>query len=151
MRTVIASLIVLAAAGCSERRVEHLPPGEAQALLINRNWLDKLPETEKDKLHVFRFVPSMGGGVFQDRTLYQGEFELFKFAATGDAIEFDLPHTGEKKTVRYVIDPLGDGERRGPLDLRLILDGSPRGPSVYFGMRRESADLDADLRMLLDR
>src|SRR5258706_16485284 len=110
MRTVIASWLVLAAAGCGERRAEHLPPDEARALLINRNWLDKLPESERERLHVFRFVPSMGGGVFQDRTLYQGQFELFRFAVSGDAIEFDLPHTGEKKTVRYVIDPLGDGE-----------------------------------------
>ena len=112
---------------------------------------DRRPETERDRLHVYRFVPSMGGGVFQDRTLYQGQFELFRFAASGDTIEFDLPHTGEKKTVRYVIDPLGDGERRGPLDLALRLDGSPRGPSLYFGTRREAADLDAGLRLLLDR
>src|SRR5579871_4702985 len=113
--------IALALLGCAPRD-QHLPPDEARALLINRNWLDRLPESARDRLHVFRFVPSMGGGVFQDRTLYKGEFELFTFEA--------------------------GGERRGPLDLRLILDGSPRGPSVYYGMRRESADLDASLRSL---
>jgi len=139
--------IALALLGCAPRD-QHLPPDEARALLINRNWLDRLPESARDRLHVFRFVPSMGGGVFQDRTLYKGEFELFTFEAGGDRIRFDLPHTGERRDVRYRIDALGDGERRGPLDLRLILDGSPRGPSVYYGMRRESADLDASLRSL---
>ena len=82
MRTLLA-ITVLAAAACG--RTHHADNGNGK-LLIDRNWIDRMPQTERDKLHVYRFVPSMGGGVFQDRTLYKGTFELFHFEASGDEL-----------------------------------------------------------------
>jgi hypothetical protein len=151
MRKLALLLLFAVVAGChSAAPSRNVAPDEAEKLLINRNWLDHMPKSETERLHVFRFVPNMGGGVFQDRTLYAGQFELFTFERTGEQIRFDLPHTGEKKTVGYTIEALDDGQ--DGLDLKLTLDGSPRGPSVYYGMRRESAaDLDASLRTLINR
>ena len=127
-----------------------LPPEEARQLLCNRNWIDRLPQNEKEHLNVFRFVPHMGGGVFQDRTLFAGTFELFAFEHSGTQIRFDLLHKKEKKTVPYRIEALD--KAKGPLDLRLVLDESPRGPSVYYGIRREGGttlqELDAALAAL---
>ena len=94
-----------------------------------------MPETERDKLHVYRFVPNMGGGVFQDRTLYKGTFELFKFATHGDEINFDLPETHEKVTSRFRIEAV-DGP--APFDLKLTIEADPRGPQVYYGIRAET-------------
>ena len=79
MRYSILALLVCAACSSSEPPSRALPSKEAQSLLIDRNWIDRMPETEKDKLFVYRFVPSMGGGVFQDRTIFKGTFELFMF------------------------------------------------------------------------
>src|SRR5579871_389005 len=109
--------IALALLGCAPRD-QHLPPDEARALLINRNWLDRLPESARDRLHVFRFVPSMGGGVFQDRTLYKGEFELFRFSTTRDEIHFDLPETHQDIVSKFRIDAV-DGP--APFDLKLTI------------------------------
>jgi len=127
--------LIVALAGCSSsRRSSALAPGEAARLLVDRNWIDRLPERAGDKLHVYRFIPSMGSsGVYQDRTLYAGQFELFGFAATGDEIRFDLLHTGDRATTRYTVESVDEK----PFDLRLVLERDPRGPATYFGWRDE--------------
>jgi hypothetical protein len=144
MRTLAAALALsslsLAFTAACDRAPKStaLPGDEARSLLLDRNWIDRLPEKKSDKLHVFRFVPSMGGGVYQDRTIFFGTFELFQFEHTADEIRFALLHTGDRKTVKYRIEAI---DKPGPdgFDLKLILDGSPRGPSVYYGWRKEGA------------
>jgi len=131
-RLLVISL--LAACGSSPKS-DAVSGDEARKLLIDRNWLDRMPETERDRLHVYRFVPNMGGGVYQDRTLYKGTFELFKFSATGDEIKFDLPETKEKVTSAYAIEAVSGPK---PFDLRLTIFDSPRGPKVYYGWRNET-------------
>ena len=134
MRTL---LLVAALAACSSphKKSDIVEDGEARRLLLDRNWLDRMPETDRDKLHVYRFVPSMGGGVFQDRTLFKGTFELFMFETTNDEIRFVLPETHEKVTSRYRIEAV-DGP--APFDLKLTIDADPRGPQTYYGIRAET-------------
>ena len=94
-----------------------------------------MPETDRDRLHVYRFVPSMGGGVFQDRTLFKGTFELFMFETTADEIRFVLPETHQKVVSHYRIEKV-DGP--APFDLKLTVDADPRGPHTYYGIRAET-------------
>jgi hypothetical protein len=136
-----------AAAGCAREKTLPLPPEQAKQLLIDRNWIDRLPERVDDKLHVYRFVPKMGGGVFQDRTLFFGTFELFLFSQDGQTIRFDLVHTGEKRSSKFFIEELATPGPEG-VDLKLTVTDSPRGPSVYYGWRNEGPDLDAHLAAL---
>jgi hypothetical protein len=137
MRTMLVLAVALSA--CSHKAdvdAEH-----AKKLLVDRNWIDRMPETKDDRLHVYRFVPSMGGGVFQDRTLYKGTFELFKFEAGQGQIRFDLPETGDKVTSAFSIEPV-DGPK--PFDLKLTISDDPRGPHVYYGIKAEK-DVDGSL------
>ena len=135
-----ASLLGLSA--CSDDKAKALAPDEAKKLLIDRNWLDRWPVDAKEKLHVLRFVPKMGGGVYQDRTLFAGSFELFTFEHDGKQIRFVFPHTKGKATVAYRIDAVSD---RAPFDLRLTLADAVRGPKVYYGFRQEPAALSKRL------
>ena len=133
MRTIA---LVLAVAACSPSSSHKTIQGdEAKKLLLDRNWIDRMPQTERDRLHVYRFVPSMGGGVFQDRTIFKGTFELFMFETTNDEIRFVLPETHEKVTSRYRIEEV-DGP--APFDLKLTIDADPRGPQTYYGVRAET-------------
>jgi hypothetical protein len=134
---VISAVIACAAlTACSSKPSQQLSASDARDVLIDRNWMDRMPETTTDRLHVYRFVPTMGGGVFQDRTLYKGTFELFTFKVErGDHIAFDLPETGEKVTSQFKIEKV-DGP--APFDLKLTIFSDPRGPAVYFGMRAET-------------
>ena len=134
MRTALALALTLAACS-SSTAPKSLPADEARQLLIDRNWIDKMPETERDRLHVYRFVPKMGGGVYQDRTLYKGTFELFKFKATGDEIRFDMKETNTRVSSAYKIDEVTGPE---PFDLRLTIFESPRGPKTYYGVKAET-------------
>ena len=145
MRTALL-LVVASLAACSSPSSTKMSPAESRSLLIDRNWLDRMPETERDKLHVYRFVPSMGGGVFQDRTLYKGVFELFSFKVNGDQIDFNLHETHDKVSSKFIIERV-DGPK--PFDLKLTIPDDPRGPKVYFGMKsetdRDGAKLEARL------
>jgi hypothetical protein len=136
------ALAACALAACSSKpsASARVADDEARRLLIDRNWLDRMPESKHDQLHVYRFVPKMGGGVFQDRTLYKGTFELFTFQVRGDRIEFSLPETGDKVTSRFRIETV-DGPQ--PFDLKLSIADDPRGPHVYYGMRDETSELRA--------
>jgi hypothetical protein len=139
MRIVL--LIALLGSACSSNPTDIVDDGEARKLLLDRNWLDRMPETERDRLHVYRFVPSMGGGVFQDRTLYKGTFELFMFETSGDEIRFNLPETHTKVVSKFHIETVTGPK---PFDLKLTIHADPRGPQVYYGMRSET-DRDGHL------
>ena len=132
--SAVSALGVLAA--CSSKSSPQLSTSDARDVLIDRNWIDRMPQTTTDRLHVYRFVPSMGGGVFQDRTLYKGVFELFTFKVErGDHIVFDLPETHEKVTSQFTIEKVSGP---APFDLKLTIASDPRGPHIYFGMRSET-------------
>jgi hypothetical protein len=125
---------------------------EARALLLDRNWMDAWPTSKDERIHVLRFTPGMGGGVYQERTMFVGHFELFLYELPGgddaDVIRFSFPETEERADVHFRIDEV-DGP--APFDLRLTLVSSPRGPSEYFGRRAETGATDADLDATLRR
>ncbi|NVB82073.1 MAG: hypothetical protein HOV81_27070 [Kofleriaceae bacterium] len=134
MRTAILLTVVLAACS-SPKSKSDVGTDEAAKLLLDRNWIDRMPQTERDKLHVYRFVPSMGGGVFQDRTIFKGTFELFMFKVEGDHIRFVLPETKQDVRSQFKIENVSGPE---PFDLKLTVFSDPRGPHEYYGMRSET-------------
>ncbi len=135
----VAALVGLAlvATACSSEDEGPVPAQEARELLENRNWLDAWPGSKDDRLRVYRFTPDMGGGVFQDRTLYRGQFELFNYDLSDEHVEFRFPDADEKLRTRYRIERV-DGPK--PFDLRLVLERSPRGPSIYYGLEAERGE-----------
>ena len=128
-------MFVLSLATAAARSSNRVSTDEARSLLIERNWLDRMPDSDRDRLHVYRFVPSMGGGVFQDRTLYKGTFELFSFSVKDSAITFKLHETKTEVTSPFTIEKV-DGP--APFDLKLTITDDPRGPTIYYGMRSET-------------
>jgi hypothetical protein len=136
MRTSLIVLLAAALAACSSASSTRLSAEDARSLLIDRNWIDRMPETARQRLHVYRFVPTMGGGVFQDRTLYKGTFELFTYQVEdADHIAFDLPETHQKVRSQFTIDRVAGP---APFDLKLTLWSDPRGPHEYYGIRAET-------------
>jgi hypothetical protein len=113
-----------------------LPPDKAAEVLINRNWLDRWPTSEKERLHVYRFTPSMGGGVYQDRTLFAGKFELFTYQVAGEHITIQWPNSKEEDRMVFRVDQV---EGPKPFDLRLELTSPSRGPRTYYGRSAETS------------
>jgi len=145
MRIAIAA--VLLAACSSHSHSPTISRDEAKQLLIDRNWIDRMPQNERDHLFVYRFVPTMGGGVFQDRTLFKGTFELFTFGVDGDHIDFNMPETHERVRSQFQIEKVAGPK---PFDLKLTIWSDPRGPHEYYGIRAErdvdGAKLAGDLQ-----
>lgn len=120
-------------AGCGRTpTAEVVSDGEARRLLVDRSWIDHNPRDKADRIYVYRFTPSMGGGVFQDRTLFVGSFELFFFTVEGSTLRFLFPQNGDKREATFRIEKL-PRTGRDDFDLRLTLTNSPRGPAVYYG------------------
>lgn len=142
--TVRIALALLVVAGCASESSRAVSGREAQRLLVDRNWIDVWPTRKDERLHVYRFTPGMGGGVYQDRTVFRGEFELFLYDVREDVLTFDLPHTEEKVQTRFHIERVDGPE---PFDLRLTLDRSPRGPRVYYGRTAETGALTLEAEL----
>lgn len=145
MRTALL-LAALAACSSPSKKSNDIPDAEARKLLLDRNWIEHMPETERDRFHVYRFVPSMGGGVFQDRTIFKGTFELFQFETAADEIRFNLLETHQKVVSKFRIEEVDGPE---PFDLKLTIAADPRGPQVYYGMRSETDRDGTKLEALL--
>ncbi len=133
--SVLALAVATSACGRDSGKAASVPPDEAADLLINRNWLDRWPASEKERLHVYRFTPSMGGGVYQDRTLFAGKFELFTYQLDGDHLTIQWPHSKQEDRMVYRIDRVLGPE---PFDLRLELSTPSRGPRTYYGRTAET-------------
>lgn len=137
MKALLFAAVVSLAACSSHAKSDavRVSDRDAAQLLIDRNWLDVMPTSKHDRLHVYRFVPQMGGGVFQDRTLFKGTFELFKFRVAGDHIQFDLPETEQLVDSPFQIETVSGP---APFDLKLTIKDDPRGAHEYFGIRAEN-------------
>ncbi|MCA9667353.1 MAG: hypothetical protein KC503_17255 [Myxococcales bacterium] len=133
-----ALLAALGACSSKDNGAQLVSRDDAAKLLINRNWLDLWPKKKDQRLHVYRFTPAMGGGVYQDRTVFAGHFELFAFEVHDDEIRFNLPHKAQRVRSRFTIHRV-QGPK--PFDLKLTLTPSPRGPATYYGFTRESSQL----------
>src|SRR5687768_14210167 len=100
MRTVILA-VALAALSSSCSRDAASPPrvadNDSAQLLHRRVWLDEEPRTEHDRFHIL-FFDREKTGVYQDRTVWKGEFELFRYQARDGGLVLKLP--GSKRVVK---------------------------------------------------
>lgn len=135
MRAFAAAFCCIALLAACHRGDRTVSSARAAALLENRNWMDRWPTSKDERIHVYRFTPAMGGGVYQDRTLFRGTFELFTYKIHGDSLELSFPDAGTVTKTRFHIDRV-DGPR--PFDLRLTFDHSARGPRILFGRTDET-------------
>lgn len=135
MRAFAAAVCLIALLAACHRGDRAVPSQAAAALLENRNWMDRWPTSKDDRIHVYRFTPAMGGGVYQDRTLFRGTFELFTYQVHGDVIEIRFPDTGTIARTRFHISRVNGPP---PFDLRLTFDHSARGPRILFGRSEET-------------
>ena len=140
MRTVIAAAVLALVSSCSKDTSPRIADGDAGQLLTRRLWLDEEPRSNEQRFHVLVFDRDRSG-IYQDRTLWKGEFELFRYKAKDGGLVLELP--GSKRTVKtgYRLERV----KRGQADVRLTLDHAADGPSVYWGYKFDgnAADVEA--------
>lgn len=134
-RTAIAAAVVAAAVlsqgACSRDASSRgaLPPDEATALLDKRVWLDKEPRSPRDTFHVLVFDRRSSTGVFQHGTVWKGQYEVFLYEAQAGRIDMKLPGSHKRVQTGFTVERA----RRGEADVKLTLERTPQGPTVYYG------------------
>ncbi len=109
---------------------ESAVQGSAETL-VNRVWIERVPDAPNDKFHILAIVDEPAFGVFQHTSFYEGDYSMFSWENL-DAHGFDLVMLQNEKSykLRYSIATKGC---RG-FDYCMNVKGAPRGVKQYYSM-----------------
>ena len=127
---VLSALLVL---GCSSDRPRK---GEDPQLLLDRIWIDRLPEKHTEYSQIMLVLAGQPIGVFQRASSYDMHLEVFMYRREGGRVAYRFPQSDKKGELTYRIAGCND---LPPFDLCLELSQNPwGGPKRYHGMRDEA-------------
>lgn len=73
-----------------------------QQIFYDRLWVDHMPSSETDTFDLFAAVTEQPIGVFDRRSVWKGEWELFRYEGRGDGqVELLYPQTKSKARLSY--------------------------------------------------
>ena len=116
------------------------------ATLLDRVWIDQIPEAHRDYMHAFVALSEEPVGLFQKASSYRAEAELFQFERKGNKFNLEFPQTGTKKSFSFKISTCNE---LPPFDLCLDVTENPwGGPKRYYSAsdgRSSARDLYDDV------
>ena len=116
--------------GCSSHAA-----GEDPSLLLERVWLESMPQKPTDYTHVAFVLPRPAVGLFQRSSSYDFRGELFEYKRDGNKLALTFPQSGKKAALTYTITAC---DKLPPFDLCLDLSENPwGGPKRYYGMMEQ--------------
>ena len=101
-KVVLAGVLVAGGAMAWKARghhAVHATDSESQALVVDRIWIDHLPENPRDKVKVFVAFSEDKIGVFNESSQWEGSFELFRFRQDGDELRAVFPQSDKKESI----------------------------------------------------
>ena len=119
-------VLVLGAVGFGAWRLHsHSTAVEASdaKLLVDRIWIDHMPQSERDTINVFALISDESVGVFQATSVWKGTYEGFRFEAKGDEVRALFPQNGDKE--KFIAKARACNERG--MDFCLDVSGTSRG------------------------
>jgi hypothetical protein len=103
-----------------------------QQIFYDRLWVDHLPKSETDTFDIFAAITEQPVGVFDHRSMWKGEWELFRHEARGDGqIELLFPQSKSKARMTYRAWKCND---KKDFDYCLEVSGG-KGPKKYYSQR----------------
>lgn len=103
-----------------------------QQFFYDRLWVDHLPSTETDTFNIFAAVTEQPVGVFDRRSVWKGEWELFRYEGRGDGqIELLYPQSKSKARMSYRAWKCTE---KKDFDFCLEVSGG-KGPKKYYSQR----------------
>lgn len=115
------------------QRVEVRSGEQKDSILVNRLWVDHVPEKETDAFDIFAVLTRRPVGVFQHGSLWEGEWAMFEWQMKGENKDLHIrfPQSGQTATIEWVIQD----SRKAPFDYCLTLRGNPRGPEKWYSRK----------------
>ena len=134
--------VFMVSMGCSgpEAKVDKISS-------LDRIWIDHLPKTESDTIHVFAAITQEPMGIFQATSQWKGNFELFVYEAHGDTIRAVYPQDRSKEELKVSARTCSDMR---DMDYCLEIKGASRGPKKYYsrkGWEIEAASTADDIAL----
>lgn len=112
-------------------------------LIADRIWIDHLPRNDRDTVNVFAMLSEHSVGVFQATSQWRGNFEVFRYEASGGDLRMVYPQTGDREKARTKARRCNEGG----MDFCLEIDGASRGVKKYYSQEGweigATHDLDA--------
>jgi hypothetical protein len=103
-----------------------------QQIFYDRLWVDHLPSTETDTFNIFAAVTEQPIGVFDHRSVWKGDWELFRYEARGDGqAELLFPQSRSKSRITYRAWKCTEKKE---FDFCLEVSGA-KGPKKYYSQR----------------
>ena len=135
MKNALLVTALLATVGYGGWRLTHR--GEAPVvtddskLALDRVWIDHIPRTERDTIQVFAAVSQENFGVFQQTSVWKGNFELFQFKFADGKLKATFPQDGDREDLKVKARTCSEGQ----MDYCLEIEGSKRGVKKYYSRK----------------
>lgn len=100
--------------------------------VVNRVWIDKVPENLRDKIDIFVAQADPQFGAFQRTSAYEGDYTVFQWSAgSKGALSIDMLQTGKQYKLRAKVSH----DNCKQFDVCMTLKGAPRGATKYYSMK----------------
>jgi hypothetical protein len=140
---LLVVVVVVAAVSAWSWRRGGEPAAAANRLLVDRIWIDHVPRNDRDTVNVFAAISEHAVGVFQATSQWRGNFEAFRFEASGAELRLLYPQTGDREAVRAKARRCTEHQ----MDFCLEIAGATRGVKQYYSREgweiRSGRDVDA--------
>lgn len=101
--------------------------------VVNRAWIDKIPETMRDKIDVFIAHDDPQYGAFQHTSAFEGDYSVFQWkrAKSGNGkYAITMLQSGRQHQLRARVTRKNCKQ----FDMCMDLQGTPRGATRYYSM-----------------
>lgn len=131
---------------------------ENPSVLVDRLWVDKVPESDRESFSFYIFS-SEENIALNDKaaSTYRHLLEIFFYRATARDLQYQFPHDRRSGKTGYAIEKLSKPEKN-QIDLKLTIVADPQSNNetkVYYSSTKWSsvdrASLPAPLRAALSR
>jgi hypothetical protein len=136
MKKLLLVILLILVAYLAWRAWRRVPGGAAadrgQSLFYDRLWVDHLPTSPTDRIQLFAAVTEQPVGIFDQRSHWKGDWELFHHEARGDGqVELLFPQSKSKSRVSYRAWKCNEKKE---FDFCLELTGG-KGAKKYYSQR----------------
>lgn len=106
--------------------------GGDPTLMLDRLWIDHLPDNERDNVRAFVALSRQPLGAFETRSRWKGDWEVFRHESKDDGnVRLVFPHSHEHEQVQVrTVRCDSDG-----FDFCMELHGSSRGTRRYYSRK----------------
>jgi hypothetical protein len=116
------------------QRTEVRTTADKDEILVNRLWVDRIPQKETDQFHILAVLTQRQKvGVFQHGSVWEGDWAAFQWQFQGKDKDLHIrfPQSGKTAEVKWSIQDC----RKTPFDYCMDTKGNPRGPEKWYSRK----------------